>query len=137
MNLEFSRQILEKYSNIKVHKNPSIEGRVVPCGLAGWRADMMKLIAAFRNFARASKNTTNLLLEVTEREQRCACYNAHSHDCSALPVSSDTTHTAANVRLNEWRYLRQAQKIYVNMWLLKVVFRNADLTENTQIYYDI
>jgi hypothetical protein len=71
---------LEKYSNIKVHKNPSIESRVVPCGQADERTDMMKLIVALRNFARASKNTTNLLLEVTEREQRFACYNARSHD---------------------------------------------------------
>jgi len=31
MKLEFSRQIFEKYSNIKFHKNPSSWSRVVPC----------------------------------------------------------------------------------------------------------
>jgi len=32
MKLEFSRQIFEKYSNIKFHENPSIGSRVVPFG---------------------------------------------------------------------------------------------------------
>ena len=32
MKLEFSRQILEKYSNINFHGNPSSESLVVPCG---------------------------------------------------------------------------------------------------------
>jgi len=31
MKLEFSQQILEKYSNIKFHENPSSGKRVVPC----------------------------------------------------------------------------------------------------------
>jgi hypothetical protein len=44
MKLEFSLQIFEKYSNTKIHKNPSIGSRVVPCG----RTDMTKLIVAKR-----------------------------------------------------------------------------------------
>jgi len=32
MKLEFSRQIVEKYSNIKFHENPSSGSQVVPCG---------------------------------------------------------------------------------------------------------
>ena len=32
MKLEFSRQIFEKYSNIKCYENPSSGSRVVPCG---------------------------------------------------------------------------------------------------------
>ena len=32
MKLEFSRQIFEKYSNIKFHENPYSGNRVVPCG---------------------------------------------------------------------------------------------------------
>jgi hypothetical protein len=32
MKIEFSREILEKYSNIKFHENPSSASRVVPCG---------------------------------------------------------------------------------------------------------
>jgi hypothetical protein len=52
MELEFSRQIFEKFSNIKFHDNPSIGSRVVPCE----RAEMTKLIVAFRNFANAPKN---------------------------------------------------------------------------------
>ena len=49
--LEYSRQIIEKYSNIEFHEN-------VPCGggpscsvWADGRTDMTKLIVAFRNFA--------------------------------------------------------------------------------------
>jgi hypothetical protein len=49
MKLEFPRQILEKYSNIKFHENPSSRSRVVPCG----RTDMTKLTVGFRNFANA------------------------------------------------------------------------------------
>jgi hypothetical protein len=71
IKLEFSRQIFEKYSNIKFHENPSSRRRVVLCrrtmrereretdGLTdGWtdrQTDMMKLIVAFRNFAKAPK----------------------------------------------------------------------------------
>jgi hypothetical protein len=47
MKLEFSRQIFEKYSNIKLHENPSSGSRVVACG----RAYMTKLILAFHDFA--------------------------------------------------------------------------------------
>ena len=32
MKFEYSRQIFEKYSNIKCHGNPSSRSRVVPCG---------------------------------------------------------------------------------------------------------
>jgi len=32
MKLGFYRQIFEKYSNIKFHKNRHSGGRVVPCG---------------------------------------------------------------------------------------------------------
>jgi len=47
----FSRQIFEKFSNIKFHENPSSGSRVVPCGRIDGRTDMTKLIVAFRNFA--------------------------------------------------------------------------------------
>jgi hypothetical protein len=57
MKLEFSRQISEKYSNIKFHENPSSGSRVVQCGRTDGRAEnMMKLIVAFRNFVNAPKN---------------------------------------------------------------------------------
>jgi hypothetical protein len=42
MKLESSRQIFEKYSNIKFHKNPSSE-----CGRTDTHSGMMKLIVAF------------------------------------------------------------------------------------------
>jgi len=50
MELEYARQIFEKYSDMKFHENPSSGSRVVPCG----QTDMVKLILVFRNF-------TNLL----------------------------------------------------------------------------
>jgi hypothetical protein len=59
MKLEFSRHIFEKYSNIKFHENRSSVSRIVPCTQTyrhtGGHAGMTKLIAAFRNFANATK----------------------------------------------------------------------------------
>jgi hypothetical protein len=55
MKLEFSRQIFEKYSNMKFHENPSSGSRVVPCGRADgqmWRSQW-SLFVTFRNFANA------------------------------------------------------------------------------------
>jgi hypothetical protein len=55
MNIEFSRQFFEEYSNIKFHK------KNLPMGTelfhADWRTDRAKLIIAFRNFGNAPKNS--------------------------------------------------------------------------------
>jgi len=63
MQFEFSRHIFEKYSNIEFHENPLSGSRVVPCGQTDGRTheqtDMMKLIVAFCNFAKALKNESN------------------------------------------------------------------------------
>jgi hypothetical protein len=58
MKLEFSQRIFEKYSNIKLHENPSSGSRIVLCRQPGGRRDMTKPIAAFRNFANAQTNYT-------------------------------------------------------------------------------
>ena len=39
MNVKFSRQNFEKYSNVKFHDNPPSETRGDPCGRADGRAD--------------------------------------------------------------------------------------------------
>jgi len=59
--LEFSQQILKKFSNIKLHEDPSSESRVVPYRQMGGQTDMMKLTVAFHNFANAPKNWLMLL----------------------------------------------------------------------------
>jgi hypothetical protein len=64
MKLEFSRQIFEKCLNIKFHENPSSGSGVVPCGRTDGRTDMRKLMVAFHNFAKASKN--NIKMDLTE-----------------------------------------------------------------------
>ena len=53
MELDFSREIFEKYSNIKFHENPSSGRQVVPCG----RTDrqMTKRILASHKFGTAQK----------------------------------------------------------------------------------
>jgi len=56
MKLEFSRQIFEKYSNVKFHENAFSESRVVPRGRTHGQTDVTKLIVPFRNFANAPKN---------------------------------------------------------------------------------
>jgi hypothetical protein len=55
MKLEFSRQILEKFTTIKFHEKPSCGSRVVPYGRTDSQTDISKLIVAFRNFANAPK----------------------------------------------------------------------------------
>jgi hypothetical protein len=52
MQLEFSRHIFEKFSNIKFHKNLSSGSRGIPCG----RTDTTKLTVTIRNFANALKS---------------------------------------------------------------------------------
>jgi len=60
MKLEFSRQNLEKYSNIIFCENPSSGSQVVPCRQTDrWtdtQTDMMKLIVAVQNFVNMPKN---------------------------------------------------------------------------------
>ena len=60
---ETARKISEEYSNIKLHKNPFIGSRDVPCGedrptkgRTDGQRDMTILIIAFHNFAKASEN---------------------------------------------------------------------------------
>ena len=61
--LEFSRQILQKYSNTKCHENQSGGSRVVPCGQTDGWLYMTKLIVAFRNFANVPKTMSGKLLD--------------------------------------------------------------------------
>ena len=67
MKFEFSRHILEKYSNVKFHENPYNVSRDLPCGQTdGWtdgQTDMRNLIVAFSNFASASKNDYFLIVD--------------------------------------------------------------------------
>jgi hypothetical protein len=60
--LQISRQIFEKYSNIKFHENPSSGSRAVPCG----QTDMANLTVAFRNIPNALKRATCLRPSVTQ-----------------------------------------------------------------------
>jgi len=55
MELEFSREIFEKYSNIIFHEK-SIELEPSCSMQTGGRTDMTKLIVAFRNFTKAPNN---------------------------------------------------------------------------------
>jgi len=47
MKLEFSQQIVRKYSNMKFIENQSIGSWVVPCGQTYRQTDMKKLIVNF------------------------------------------------------------------------------------------
>jgi hypothetical protein len=55
MKLESSRQIFAKYSNVKVHENPPIGSRVVPCGWTDGQI-LRNCQSLFRNFANVPKN---------------------------------------------------------------------------------
>jgi len=57
MTLEFSRQILEKYPNVKFHEVRVVGAELFHADIrAARQAGMMKLIVAFRNFANSSKS---------------------------------------------------------------------------------
>jgi len=66
MKLEFSRQVFEKYSNIKLLENPLSGRRVVPYvqrdGRTDGRMDMKTLIYACHNFGNAFKNAMRLFV---------------------------------------------------------------------------
>jgi len=61
VNLEFSRQIFEKISNIRFYENPCIGSRVVPCGRAEWCTDMQ---------TEATKVTDSLFSQLWERASK-------------------------------------------------------------------
>ena len=52
MELEYSRQIFEKYSDFKFHDNPPSGSHVAPCR----RTDMTKLLVVLLNFADAAND---------------------------------------------------------------------------------
>jgi len=56
MKLEFSIQIFEKHSNIKLHENLS-SGSRVPCGRTDGQMDTTKQLFVFRSFANAPKTS--------------------------------------------------------------------------------
>jgi len=74
MKLQFSRQILENYSNIKFRENPSSGSGVVPRG----RTDM-KIIVAFRNFENAAKSHLMLYREII-----AVCSQIHTKHINTL-----------------------------------------------------
>jgi len=58
--IKFSPQIFEKYFNVKLCHNPTIESQFVPWGRTNrWadrQSDMRQLIITFHNFSKAPKN---------------------------------------------------------------------------------
>jgi len=54
MKFDFSRQVLEKWSNMNFRENPSSGSRDNPWERTEGRTDMTKLIVAFRNFAKST-----------------------------------------------------------------------------------
>jgi hypothetical protein len=79
MKFELSRQILEKYSNIKFHEKPSSGSRVVPSGVK-----MAKLTFAFRNLGLAPK-MTNAASPNTNTSTK-----THAHTHCTMNISQTT-----------------------------------------------
>jgi hypothetical protein len=85
MKLELSRQIFEKYSNIKFHENPSV-------GAELFRADRRaELIDVFRNFANVPTNRFSALtiFQIIEPNKRmfCKCISSNNICLSERSVS--------------------------------------------------
>jgi hypothetical protein len=62
MKLEIPRRIAKEI-NIKFHVSSSSGGRIIQYGRTDRQTNMTKLLAAFRNFAKAPKNITFILDE--------------------------------------------------------------------------
>ena len=75
MKPEFSRQISEKSSNIKLHKNLYRESRVFFMPLDRRTDIIMKLVVALRNVANTLKNGTVTRTVITEREKVTCNYS--------------------------------------------------------------
>ena len=69
IKLILSRQIFEKYSNIKYCENPSNGSRVVPYG----QTDMTKLIVSFRNLKKARNSEYRVLDTIPDSALSCRC----------------------------------------------------------------
>jgi len=90
MKFEFSRQISEKYSNIKFHEHPSSWSRVIPYGQQTWRS-----YSTWQTPWRHSGTQAGLLPRRTEFDPRsvnvgCVVKNAAlwiSSGCAAFPLS--------------------------------------------------
>ena len=54
MKIEHHRQIIQESTNTTFHENPSSGSRGISCEYTKELTDMIKLIVAFRNFAKAS-----------------------------------------------------------------------------------
>jgi len=65
MKIEFSRQIFEKSLNIKFHENLPSGSRDVLCGQTDGRKDRHD--EAFRNFAKAPKNTGSTAIKLDSK----------------------------------------------------------------------
>jgi hypothetical protein len=55
MELEFSRNLLEEYSNIVLHENPASGSPGLPCRRMDRQAEMTQQIVAFRDLVNASR----------------------------------------------------------------------------------
>jgi len=69
MKTVFSRNILEKCTNIKFYENPSTGSQVVSCGRTDGPTDMMKVTVAFRNFANTPKTAASQYIRVSTSMQ--------------------------------------------------------------------
>jgi len=75
VKLEFCRRSFKKYSNVKLHENPSTENRVAPRGQTDGQTDMTKLIVIIVTFLKIlrkrlktrSKLTTSALPHISHK----------------------------------------------------------------------
>ena len=80
MKLEFSRQVVRKYTKTKFNENPYNGSQVVPCGRTERWTDMTKLTVDWHNFAKAPKITVGITNYMTWSfpkfvllRRRCVC----------------------------------------------------------------
>ena len=95
MELDISRQIFEKSSNITFYGNPSIRRRVVQCG----RTDMTKQVVAFRKFANTPKKITPQYKEIGFSGMASSMHSTKSGQIFAIPA----LHNSGPLFLHGWK----------------------------------
>jgi hypothetical protein len=67
MKLEFSRQVFEKYKNIKFHENPSSGSRIIPSGQAMSDEEALFAIQRMRLSRSSATKSSGTLKEIVKK----------------------------------------------------------------------
>jgi hypothetical protein len=127
--MEFSRQILERYSITKFNENPSRRSRVVPCPRTTEQTVMTKLIFALSHFEKAPDNVRSFY------GLKNYWYFKPSRYCRlSLGVWYPCVNTSPSPTTKVYVFLLQFFKTYFDFWSLSTDCWKRLTKQHTQCY---